>query len=178
MAPLSPPPVIDRDQDRTPDVDADVEARPLLSAEEEEDIRQRGSHQQHLDDDIEGKRYHGLSNGHTSGSGVKPLARGRISTLLHRFQARKPATIIWLLSAAMFVFTASGMMIMVPMFRLMEDAICHTYYKKPPGVEIEEAKCKGDEVQSELAWLGGIATMLGSVIGVVAALPYGVLADR
>ncbi|KAM7192584.1 general substrate transporter [Naviculisporaceae sp. PSN 640] len=180
MAPLSPPPgvPVDRDQDQSPGIDADVEARPLLSAEEEEDIRQRGGHSGNQDDDIEGKRYHGLNNGHLPGTGAKHVPRGRISALLHRFQARKPTTIIWLLSAAMFVFTASGMMVMVPMFRLMEDAICHTYYKKSPGEKIEEAKCKVDEVQSELAWLGGIATMLGSVIGMIAALPYGVLADR
>ncbi|KAM7210330.1 general substrate transporter [Rhypophila decipiens] len=173
MAPLSPP-IAARDTrgDTTPDADADVEARPLLN-EEEEEIRQR--HHQSPDSHIHDEESKLPRRPYQSPrSGVL----GRISTLLHRFQARKPNTIILLLSAAMFVFTASSMMVMVPMFRLMEDAICRGHFNVKPGEEIEEGKCKGDEVQSELAWLGGVGTMLGSVIGMIAALPYGVLADR
>jgi len=98
--------------------------------------------------------------------------------ILSRFQARKPGTIILLLSLMMFAITTSGMMILVPLFRLLEDALCHVYYKKDPSEHIEERLCKVDGVQSELAYLGGWGTMLGSVIGMLAALPYGVLADR
>lgn len=182
MAPLSPPPPgSGRDQN------ADVEAHPLLTLaeeEEEEDIlRQRGHQPSPGDNDGGTKippRYHDhVDNGTGRHANTNPQQRGRISSLVHRFQARNPSTIIWLLSAAMFVFTASGMMVMVPMFRLMEDAICRAYFKVPPGAgPIDEAQCKGDQVQSELAWLGGVGTMLASIIGMVAALPYGVLADR
>ncbi|KAK3321784.1 general substrate transporter [Apodospora peruviana] len=98
--------------------------------------------------------------------------------MFSRFQARKPSTIILLLAVMMFAITTSGMLIMIPLFRLMEDALCHVYYQKDPSEPIDERLCKVDGVQSELAYLGGWGAMLGSLVGMVAALPYGVLADR
>ncbi|KAK0609971.1 major facilitator superfamily domain-containing protein [Bombardia bombarda] len=97
---------------------------------------------------------------------------------LSRFQARRPATIIALLAIVLFAVITSAMMIMIPMFRLMEDALCHVYYHKDPSEHIDERECKVDSVQSELAFLGGWGALISSLVSMVAALPYGVLADR
>lgn len=93
-------------------------------------------------------------------------------------QAQKPKTIVLLLALLMFTIVTSGMLIMMPIFRLVEDTVCHRYYKKDPSEKIDERLCKVDGVQSELAYLGGWAALLHSVVGLMAALPYGVLADK
>ncbi|KAK0648378.1 general substrate transporter [Cercophora newfieldiana] len=95
-----------------------------------------------------------------------------------RFQARKPKTIVFLLALLLFTVTTSGMLIIVPIFRLLEDAVCHSFYHKDRSEKIDERLCKGDEVQGRLAYLGGWAALLNTVIGLIATLPYGVLADR
>jgi len=106
--------------------------------------------------------------------GAKPRHAGFTA----RFQARKPKTIVLLLAILLFTVTTSGMLVIVPIFRLIEDAACHTYYKKDRSEKIDERLCKVDEVQGLLAYLGGWAAMLNTVIGLIATLPYGVLADR
>ncbi|KAK4185419.1 major facilitator superfamily domain-containing protein [Podospora australis] len=101
--------------------------------------------------------------------------RLRITT---QFQVQNPATIILLLSVLMLLITTSGMMYMIPIFRLVEDAFCHVYYDKDPSEPIDERLCKTDAVQGRLAFLGGVGAMMNSFVGVVSALPYGILADR
>ncbi|KAK1834018.1 major facilitator superfamily domain-containing protein [Podospora conica] len=93
-------------------------------------------------------------------------------------QAKKPKTIVLLLALLMFTIVTSGMLIMMPLFRLVEDTVCHRYYKKDPSEKIDERLCKVDGVQSELAYLGGWAALIHSSVGLVALLPYGVLADK
>jgi hypothetical protein len=78
----------------------------------------------------------------------------------------------------MFTITTSGMLVLIPIFRLMEDAVCHLYYEKGMPEPIEERLCKVDGVQKRLAYLGGLSAMISSIVGMVATLPYGVLADR
>lgn len=95
-----------------------------------------------------------------------------------RFQARKRKTVVVLLAVLMFSIATSGMLILIPIFRLLEDAVCHLHYEKPRSEPIEEQLCKVDGVQQELAFLGGIGAMLNSVVGLLSTLPYGVLADR
>ncbi len=95
-----------------------------------------------------------------------------------RFQAQRRTSVIALLAVLMFAITTSGMLILIPIFRLVEDAICHVHYDKPLAEPIEERLCKVEGVQKELALLGGVSAVLNSVVGLVATLPYGVLADR
>ncbi|KAH6637258.1 general substrate transporter [Chaetomium tenue] len=97
---------------------------------------------------------------------------------LARFQARKRKTVVALLAVLMFSIATSGMLILIPIFRLLEDAVCHLHYDKPRSEPIEEQLCKVDGVQQELAFLGGIGAMLNSVVGLLSTLPYGLLADR
>lgn len=95
-----------------------------------------------------------------------------------RFQAQKRTPVVVLLAVLMFTITTSGMLMLIPIFRLIEDAICHIHYGKSRWEPIEERLCKVDGVQKELAYLGGIAAMISSTVGLVATLPYGVVADR
>lgn len=102
---------------------------------------------------------------------------GRWAFAAH-LQAQNPKTIVLLLALLMFTMVTSGMLIMMPIFRLVEDTVCHRYYKKDPSEKIDERLCKVDGVQSELAYLGGWAALFHSVVGLMAALPFGVLADK
>jgi len=103
---------------------------------------------------------------------------GRYAAFMWRFQARRPRTIVLLLAVLLFTVTTSGMLIIVPIFRLIEDAVCHEYYKKDRSEKIDERLCKVDEVQGLLAYLGGWAALLNTLIGLISTLPYGVLADK
>ena len=103
---------------------------------------------------------------------------GHYAAFMRRFQARRPKTIVLLLAVLLFTVTTSGMLIIVPVFRLIEDAVCHEYYKKDRSEKIDERLCKVDEVQGILAYLGGWAALLNSLIGLISTLPYGVLADK
>lgn len=136
----------------TTDEDERIEAEPLLAAGEPEIP---------ADSDDE--------------AGTRPPPRRSITS---RFQAQRPSTIVVLLAILMFTLATSGLMILVPMFRLLEDAICHAYYEKDRAEPIEERLCKVGGVQKELAFFGGWAAMINSLVGLIAALPYGVMADR
>ncbi|KXX82455.1 Major facilitator superfamily domain-containing protein 10 [Madurella mycetomatis] len=139
------------------DEDDRIEAEPLLTSDERAEA--------------EGPEILTDSN---NGLGGKSPHR----SITSRFQAQKRTTIVVLLAILMFTVTTSGLMILVPMFRLMEDAICHDYYDKDRSEPIEERLCKVDGVQKELAFLGGWAVMINSIVSLIATLPYGVLADR
>ena len=131
-----------------------IEAEPLLAGEEQED---------------------GQSAEYSETQRRQKTPR---RCLTSRLQAKKPSTIITLLALLMFSVALSGLLFLVPMFRLMEDAICHVHYEKELSEPIEEKLCKVDEVQKYLAYLGGWSALLNSIIGMIAVLPYGVMADR
>jgi len=137
-----------------------IEAEPLLAGEERDSI------------DIS-------ENPAEPDQSHEPHSRkhGRRGCAAH-FQAQKRTTIVVLLAVLMFTITTSGMLVLIPIFRLMEDAVCHLYYEKGMPEPIEERLCKVDGVQKRLAYLGGLSAMISSIVGMVATLPYGVLADR
>ncbi|KAK0624388.1 general substrate transporter [Immersiella caudata] len=132
------------------------------------------------DDRLEGEPLLPEDEREPEGGGESPAFGAKLPRhgFVSRFQARKPKTIVLLLAILLFTVTTSGMLIVVPIFRLVEDAVCHSYYKKDHSEKIDERLCKVDEVQGLLAYLGGWAAMLNTVIGLIATLPYGVLADR
>ncbi|KAK4234330.1 general substrate transporter [Achaetomium macrosporum] len=135
-----------------------IEAEPLLSVEDRDSIEISATPSE-------------AGSGHTTSR--KDGRHG-----FARFQAQKRTTIVVLLAVLMFTITTSGMLILIPIFRLMEDAICHGYYGKPMSEPLEERLCKVEGVQMELAYLGGLSAMIHSIVGLIAAMPYGVLADR
>ncbi|KAI1810316.1 MFS general substrate transporter [Poronia punctata] len=85
---------------------------------------------------------------------------------------------------AVFLWVLSGMIAMVPSARIAEDIFCRRYYNYNNKNEnenenpIEESKCKLDEIQSSMAWLFGLEMAISGFVGLVAVLPFGVLADR
>ncbi|KAK3385842.1 general substrate transporter [Podospora didyma] len=111
-------------------------------------------------------------------NGPESPAKPRHAWHATRFQAQKPSTIVILLATLLFAVVLSGMMILVPMFRLMEDTLCHVHYQRDPSETIDERECKVEEVQKQLTYLGGISAMISSSVGLLASLPYGILADR
>ncbi|KAI0468141.1 hypothetical protein F4859DRAFT_524652 [Xylaria cf. heliscus] len=42
---------------------------------------------------------------------------------------------------------------------------------------ISEELCKPDEIQSSIAWIFGLSMALGTIVGLLVAIPYGVLTD-
>lgn len=82
----------------------------------------------------------------------------------HRpWQTSKPKTVIVLLSLVKFFIVLSGMLMMMPMYRLLEDAFCHAHFgDDSPGL-MDEMKCKVEEVQSGLAFLMGWMGLLNSI---------------
>jgi hypothetical protein len=138
-----------------------LEAEPLLSGEERDSIEIDATPPEPEN-----------NNGHTS------RKHGQRRGFAARFQAQKRSTIVLLLAVLMFTLTTSGMLILIPIFRLMEDAICHGHYGRPMAEPIDERLCKVEAVQKELAYLGGASAMIHSIVGVVSVLPYGVFADR
>ena len=80
------------------------------------------------------------------------------------WQTSDPKTVIVLLAVAKFVIVLSGMLMMMPMYRLLEDAFCHAHFgDDSPGL-MDEMKCKVGEVQSGLAFLMGWFGLLNSIM--------------
>lgn len=142
-----------------------LEGEPLLAAEERDTI-----------DLDSGETLPGPNRRDSfhSGDDGKPGPGG----LAARFGAQKRTTVLALLALLTFILTTSGMLFFVPIFRLMEDAVCHIHYGKPKSEPIEERLCKVEAVQKELAFLGGVGAVFNSVVSLLTTLPYGVLADR
>ena len=115
---------------------------------------------------------------HVDGTIVKNHDWARSITPSCGLRAQKRRTILVVLSLLMFTLTFSGMLFLLPCFRLVEDAVCHAHYGKDPSEPIDEKDCKVDEVQKQLASLTGWSFLITSMVTVTAALPYGVLADR
>ncbi|KAK0645422.1 major facilitator superfamily domain-containing protein [Cercophora newfieldiana] len=91
----------------------------------------------------------------------------------------RPSVVILLVAFIIFTQSTSGALAAVPLTRLLEDAICRRYYSnRSDKVPIDEGRCKVDEVQSDLAYLNGFLSALEAVVGLLVALPYGVLADK
>jgi hypothetical protein len=84
-----------------------------------------------------------------------------------RYQVSSPSAIVALVALIIFCMTLSGTMSLIPMGRLIEDAICRRYYGSAEPVD--EKLCKVDQVQTELAWLGGLYVVIDSAIGMASA---------
>ncbi len=79
------------------------------------------------------------------------------------YQVRTSRSIIALIALIMFLLVFSACLALIPMARLLEDTLCRRYYDTTEPVE--ESRCKVDEVQAELAWLGGLGPVIHSIVG-------------
>ncbi|CRK38563.1 hypothetical protein BN1723_015352, partial [Verticillium longisporum] len=156
--------------------DADAEAEPLL----EDDIGDFA-----LFPDVEAEDEPWIASPSVASRGRARWQSGRTTWKnatsklnFNRFRPDTPFAIVLLLATIKGILVGSGVLLMTPMVRLMEDAICHVHYHKDISEPIDEKDCKVDDVQSQLAYLGGIGALVASLVTLVVAFPYGVLADR
>lgn len=82
-----------------------------------------------------------------------------------RVTVESPRGILILASLVKFAVVLSGMMIMLPLFRVLEDGFCHRHFGDTSPGFIEEKKCKVPEVQQGLAYLMGWILVVTAVIG-------------
>lgn len=84
---------------------------------------------------------------------------------IRRWGVRTPRRIVILVAVIKFLIVLSGMLLLVPYARLLEDAFCHAYYKDTSSEIIEEMKCKVDEIQSRMGFFFGWSGLVSSVLG-------------
>ncbi|CAK7206552.1 hypothetical protein SEUCBS139899_009348 [Sporothrix eucalyptigena] len=122
------------------------------------------------------------------------------------YQAKRPGTVIFLVALILFFLVLAATLALVPMMRLVEDAICRRYYGLdygPPSINgnmtfathkqfleddratsfagnngTDERMCKVDAVQAELAWLSGVVSVSEAIFGLLASFPWALLSDR
>ncbi|KAK5993615.1 Efflux pump ustT-like protein [Cladobotryum mycophilum] len=95
-----------------------------------------------------------------------------------RWQAKSPRTIVLLVSLLKFFIVVTAEILFLPLFRLIEDTVCHVYYNDDSLDVIDEMKCKVDGVQSDLAYMMGWLGIFHSVLSLLVTFPFGTLADK
>jgi len=90
------------------------------------------------------------------------------------FLARTPRSIVLLLSLNILCLATGGSLSIVPVTRILEGILCHGYYDglREQDGSIDERLCKIDEIQSKLAYLNGILSMIEAIIGMLANSNY------
>ncbi|EEY17274.1 conserved hypothetical protein [Verticillium alfalfae VaMs.102] len=155
--------------------DSPLDADPLLADDPDDDFDPFPG------GEVEGQHLIGLSSSQRRAQWTKSWAAWRRLGPRHTLDAFRPTTpftIVVLLACLKATLFSSGILFLTPLFRLVEDAICHVHYQKDLSEPIEEKECKVDEIQSQLAYLLGTGAVIGALVTLVVAFPYGVLADR
>lgn len=102
-------------------------------------------------------------------------------------QLSKPQHIAFVTCLGVFLWVLSGTLAIVPVMSLVQDNLCRRYYQENEPdqfrddgsvIGIDEQHCKIPEVQSRMAFLIAFSFMLNGILGLLVALPFGVLADR
>lgn len=83
---------------------------------------------------------------------------------LGRWQAHSPKQIVLLISTIKFFIVLSGTCLLIPLYRIIEDMLCHVHFQDDSDDIIDEMKCKTDEVQASLAYMTGWFGLLGAVV--------------
>ncbi|GAP88571.1 putative major facilitator superfamily transporter [Rosellinia necatrix] len=114
----------------------------------------------------------------------RPGLRGRASSLTALLgavpTAQKPNSVLVILCLIVFVYSASSGFQNMSATRIFEDILCRQYYGQIRGTDepIDEEMCKVDAIQSKLAYLFAIQASLNAGASVLAALPWGIAADK
>ncbi|CAH0036679.1 unnamed protein product [Clonostachys rhizophaga] len=95
-------------------------------------------------------------------------------------ETRGQNIIILMLCIILFFASWANGFTQIPLLRLVEDRICHEYYdmSMSPLEPIDENLCKGEWIQSRLAFILSISSAIGALSGFLAAFPWGAAADR
>ncbi|EGX94798.1 Major facilitator superfamily transporter [Cordyceps militaris CM01] len=107
-----------------------------------------------------------------------PTRRRRQRRRAAWWQVRSPRSIVLVVALSKFCIVCSGMMLLVPLFRLVEDAICHGVLADTSPDVLDERRCKDDGVQARLATFLGWSGLVGSLVTLVTAFPFGAMSDR
>ncbi|KAI0477578.1 MFS general substrate transporter [Xylariaceae sp. FL0804] len=121
-------------------------------------------------------------------SAVSSVLSGVAIPSVHR-----PDTIVYFLCGIVLIGTSSSGFWSLATTRIFEDVVCRRYYDEahrrgagtatatsaaPPPPPVDEAMCKVDAVQSQLAFLIAVQSSIGSAVMMVAAIPWALVADR
>ena len=81
------------------------------------------------------------------------------------WRVTSPRGVLVLATALKFAMTLSGMMVMLPFLRVLEDVFCHRHFGDTSPGFIDEKECKVPEVQNNLAFLMGWLMLVTGVVG-------------
>ncbi|KAI1757592.1 major facilitator superfamily domain-containing protein [Xylaria castorea] len=114
----------------------------------------------------------------------RPRPRGRSSSIASLASAvpklRSSRSVIILLCIVIFVGSSASGFQNMSMTRIFEDILCRQYYDQIRSHDepIDERICKVDAIQSKLAYLFAIQNSIIAGVSVLAALPWGIAADK
>jgi PCFT/HCP family folate transporter-like MFS transporter 1/3 len=81
-----------------------------------------------------------------------------------RWQVKTRKSIVRTIAVVQCTIIGTGMLLLIPLYRLIEDAVCHIYYDDDSLDLIDEMKCKTDEVQAQMAYLLGWLGLFHSIM--------------
>lgn len=81
-----------------------------------------------------------------------------------RWQVKTRASIVRTIAVVQCAIIGTGMLLLIPLYRLIEDSVCHVYYGDDSLDMIDEMKCKTDEVQAQMAYLLGWLGLFHSIM--------------
>ncbi|KAI0195278.1 major facilitator superfamily domain-containing protein [Xylaria flabelliformis] len=111
----------------------------------------------------------------------RPGLRERSSSLVSAVpKLQSSRSVIILLCICIFVGSSAGGFQNISMTRIFEDILCRQYYDQIRSHDepIDERICKIDSIQSKLAYLFAILNSLNAAVSILAALPWGIAADK
>lgn len=103
-----------------------------------------------------------------------------IAASIHVPKVHNPNTIMAIFCVVLVILTCANGFQTIPLMRIYEDIICHEYYE---GIQslvdpIDEALCKEEPIQSRLARLLAVSSVLDATAGCLTAMPWAFVADR
>lgn len=131
-------------------------------------------HERHVDNDLERTPLLDVASRATE----RPSPVASVANTL-MVQPQTGHKIVNLLCAIIFVAASSAGFSQIPLVSLVEDAFCRQYYGgRAQYVPIDEDLCKVDYIQSNVAFTFAVSGALDAVVGFLAAVPWGIAADR
>ncbi|KAI1136459.1 MFS general substrate transporter [Hypoxylon sp. FL0543] len=114
------------------------------------------------------------------GRSKSPTLASIASTSISLSTPKKSGAVIGLFLLIVLTCSSADAFKQIPMTRIFEDILCHEYYGKTPGLDapIDEALCKVDAIQSNLAYLFAVLEALNAGISCLVALFWAIVADR
>ncbi|KAJ5642335.1 hypothetical protein N7490_006335 [Penicillium lividum] len=108
----------------------------------------------------------------------QPVLFGVSLTSVQVYQVHSGTPILNLLCVILLIVASATGFVNVPLTRIVEDVICHQYYVNSLEEPIDEKLCKLEAIQSKVAFIFAITGMCEAVVALLAALPWGITADR